>query len=139
MAIETMVNKTNKYIGYKLFKVKASRPGEIFPLYVNADKPTPIGIWIEAECGERKENGKVKSKLGDLAFRPGCHLSDYPYCQHIGQKGESGNIEFTYPDVIWCEVEYSHIVDYQIAANQNGINKKGIEAKNCKQHENVVP
>ena len=50
--------KTNKYIGYKLFKVKASRPGEIFPLYVNADKPTPIGVWVDAD-------GIVRSGQGD--------------------------------------------------------------------------
>lgn len=118
--------KENKYIGYKLFKVKASRKGEIFPLYVNADKPTPIGVWIDAECGERKENGKVKSKLGDLAFRPGWHLSDYPLATHIGVKDENGNVKYIKPDTVWCEVEYSHKVDYQIAANQNGINAKGI-------------
>ena len=82
--MNTVLNENKKYIGYKLFKVKASRPGEIFPLYVNADKSAPIGVWIDAECGERKENGKVKSKLGDLAFRPGWHLSDYPLATHIG-------------------------------------------------------
>ena len=124
--MNTVINENKKYIGYKLFKVKVSRPGEIFPLYVNADKPTPIGIWIDAECGERKENGKVKSKLGDLAFRPGWHLSDYPLATHIGVKDENGNVAYIKPDTVWCEVEYSHKVDYQIAANQNGINAKGI-------------
>ena len=121
-----VMNESKKYIGYKLFKVKASRPGEIFPLYVNADKPTPIGVWIDAECGERKENGKVKSKLGDLAFRPGWHLSDYPLATHIGVKDESGKVAYIKPDTVWCEVEYSHKVDYQKMANQNGTNDKGI-------------
>lgn len=117
---------TTKHIGYKLFKVKASKPRELFPLYVNADKPTPIGVWIDAECGERRENGKVKSKLGDLMFRPGWHLSDYPLATHIGVKGEDGKVKYIKPDTVWCEVEYSHKINYQKMANENGINKKGI-------------
>ena len=66
----------NTKIAYKLFRVKKSEPGKIFPLYVLADKETPMGIWLEAESGIRTEDGKVKSKLGKLAYRPGWHLSD---------------------------------------------------------------
>lgn len=121
-----IINENKKYIGYKLFKVKSSRKGEIFPLYVNADKPTPIGVWIDAECGELKENGKVKSRLGDLCFRPGWHLSDYPLATHIGVKDKSGKVAYIKPDTVWCEVEYSHKINYQMLANQNGTNKKGI-------------
>ena len=56
------------------------------------DRPTPIGKWVKAECGERVGN-KVKSKLGLLAFRPAWHLCDIPLAVHIGVKGDSGNIE----------------------------------------------
>lgn len=118
--------QTKKNIGYKLFKVKKSRPGEVFPLYVNADKPTPIGEWVSAECGEKKENGKVKSKLGDLCFRPGWHLSDYPLATHIGVKDEYGNVKYIKPDTVWCEVEYSDNINYQEQANKNGLNKNNI-------------
>lgn len=114
-------------IAYKLFRVKKSEPGKIFPLFVDADNETPIGVWVDAKCGERRENGKVKSKLGDLCYRPGYHLSaDMPYVSHIGVKGASGEIEFLNPNHVWCEVEYSTDVNYQEVANFNGRNKKGI-------------
>lgn len=53
-------------IGYKLFRTKN---GKLYPLYVLANKETPVGEWIEAECGEMSENRKVKSRLGELAYR----------------------------------------------------------------------
>lgn len=109
---------------YKLLRIK--KDGKLYPLYVNTETSTPIGKWIEAECGELKSNGKVKSKLGDLAFRPGFHLSNLPYAPHIGRKGESGNIEFMNEDHVWCECEYITDVDYQSLVNENGRNKKGI-------------
>lgn len=74
-------------IGYKLFRVSKKYPGKLFPLYVNANTNIPIGEWISAEPGERLENGKVKSKLGPLRYRPGFHINDVaPYVSHIGQK-----------------------------------------------------
>ena len=112
---------------YKLFRIKKSEPGKIFPLFVDADNETPIGEWVEAKCGERTDKGKVKSKLGPLCYRPGWHLSaDMPHVVHIGVKGSSGEIEFLNPDHVWCEVEYSTDINYQEEANMNGMNKKGI-------------
>lgn len=61
--------------GYKLFRVLKTQPGKIFPLYVNASESIPIGKWIKAEYGEINEDGKVKSKLGPLRFRPGFILT----------------------------------------------------------------
>lgn len=120
------MNRTSA-IGYKLLKVKKSRPGELFPLYVNADKPIPMNEWIEAECGEILPNGKVKAKLGNgLAVRPGFHINDgVPYVSHIGKKDENGNIAYLPEDLVWCEVEYPTNIDYQPKANLNGTNKKG--------------
>lgn len=65
-------------IAYKLFKVKKKYPGQLFPLYVMANEPVPIGVWLPAKEGPRNKDGKVASKLGPLAFRPGWHLSDIP-------------------------------------------------------------
>ena len=48
-------------LGYKLFRI---RNGLLYPLYVKANVPIPMNKWIEAECGERLENGKVKAKIG---------------------------------------------------------------------------
>lgn len=71
-------------IGYKLFRVSKKYPGKLFPLYVNANTNIPIGEWISAEPGERLENGKVKSKLGPLRYRPGFHIMECSsVCLHI--------------------------------------------------------
>ena len=111
--------------GYKLFRVSRQNKGKLYPLFVNANKEVPIGIWVDAECGERKENGKVKSKLGDLKFRSGWHLCADPLCTHIGIKGKSGNIEFLNPQYVWCECEFSSDINYQSIVNELGRNKNG--------------
>lgn len=106
-------------IGYKLFRVKRSAPGQLFPLYVLSERPVPIGVWLPAQEGPRKENGKVRSRIGDLAFRPGWHLSDIPLAIHIGIK-EDGTIRYMHDDEVWCECEYSDAVDYQPVADAQG-------------------
>ena len=107
-------------IGYKLFRVKKSTPGKLFPLYVLAEKPVEIGVWLPAEEGPRKENGKVRSKIGDLAFRPGWHLSEIPLAIHIGIK-EDGVIKYMHDDEVWCECEFTDEVDYQPDADARGM------------------
>lgn len=106
---------------YKLFKTKNNK---LYPLYILTNKEVPIGKWIEAESGELLENGKVKSKLGQLCYRPGWHLADIPYAAHIGTRNENGEL-LQKSDTVWCEVEYSDNIDYQPIANQNGMNKEG--------------
>lgn len=105
---------------YKLFRVSKSHKGCIFPLYVDADEPTPIGTWVSAKCGTQTANGKVKSRLGELCYRPAWHLSDYPLATHIGVKGTSGRIEMMKPDTVWCICEYSDQISYQAEADRNG-------------------
>ena len=106
-------------IGYKLFRVKRSAPGQLFPLYVLSDQPVPIGVWLPAQEGPRKENGKVRSRIGDLAFRPGWHLSDIPLAIHIGIM-EDGVIRYMHDDEVWCECVYVDCHDYQEEADKNG-------------------
>ena len=106
-------------VAYKLFTVNKKNKGKLFPLYINTDVSTPIGEWVEAESGPLVD-GKVKSKLGLLCYRPGWHLSDIPIATHMGVKDESGRITYMRPDVVWCECEYSDEVSYQEAANKNG-------------------
>lgn len=106
-------------IAYKLFTITKKQKGKLFPLYINTNKPTPIGKWIEAETGERV-NDKVKSKLGLLCYRPGWHLSDLPIAKHIGVKNDNGEIAFMKYNTVWCECEYSDDIDYQNEANENG-------------------
>ena len=111
---------------YKLFRVSKKNKGCLYPLFVNANKVIPIGEWIEAECGEKDCNGKVKSRLGSLCFRPGWHLSDIPYAPHIGKKGDSGNIEYMNENYVWCACVYSDNNNYQDVVNRIGLNKKGV-------------
>lgn len=112
-------------IGYKLFRISKRYPGKLFPLYVNANIEIPIGEWIKATPGEILENGKVKSRLGPLRFRPGFHINDIaPYVSHIGQK-VNGKITYMKPDTIWAEVEYCTDINYDKKAKLNGINISG--------------
>lgn len=111
-----------------MFKIKKNRPGELFPLFVNTHKATPLNQWIDAECGEKIEN-KVKSTLGPLAFRPAWHLTDIPLAIHIGIKGNSGKIEYMHPEHVWCEVSYNDKVNYQSLANQQGMNNGKFNSK----------
>ena len=89
-------------IAYKQFRIDKS--GNLHPLFVFANETIPIGEWIKAKEGPRTENGKVKSKLGPLAYRPGWHLSEAPYAPHIGVK-ENGKIKYMKPDTVWAECE----------------------------------
>lgn len=108
---------------YKLFRVNKKYPGQLFPLYVNADEPVPMNVWVEAKSGE-KIGEKVKSRLGPLAYRPGWHSSDYPLATHIGVKDENGVIKYMHKDEVWCACEYSDNIDYQEQANENGHGSK---------------
>ena len=101
---------------YKLLRVKN---GKLYPLYVFPDEETPIGIWLKAKEGNRTKKGKVKSRLGELAFRPGWHLSSLPKATHIGVK-EDGEIRYMHPDTVWCECRYHDCVSYQAEADANG-------------------
>ena len=94
---------------YKLLRIDR-KTGKLYPLFVGAKEETPIGVWLDADEGEMttdKKTGtqKVKSKLGNLAYRPGWHLGDIPLATHIGVKGDSGKIEFMNPDHVWAEVD----------------------------------
>lgn len=116
---------------YKLFRVSKKHKGKLFPLFVDSSNDVPLNTWLEAKEGEKNENGKVKSKLGPLAFRPGWHLSDIPLAIHIGVKGDSGKIEYMNSQYVWCECEYDDTVDYQQIANERGTKNGKIVHKNA--------
>ena len=101
--------------GYKLFRMKG---GKLYPLFVLANEPLPIGKWLEARTGNRTENGKVESKLGELAFRPGWHVNDLPYVEHIYSMHDGR--KHAKDGCVWCEVEYSTEVDYSEEAKAAG-------------------
>ncbi len=88
---------------YKLFRVKN---GELYPLYVEADKKIEAGKWIMADVGELVDETHVKAKGcgGKLALRPGFHSTSVPFTDWIGKRGEDGSL-MQRPDTVWCECE----------------------------------
>ena len=112
-------------IGYKLLRINKTEPGKLYPLYVLATEETPVGKWLEAKDGPFSKNGKVKSRLGELAYRPGWHINDkVPYVEHIYSMHNGRR--YLRDDCVWCEVEYNDNISYQNQANEAGRNKKGI-------------
>lgn len=109
----------------KAYKLLRMDRGKLYPLYVLSNKEVPVGVWLDAKEGDRLTNGKVKSKLGPLQFRPGWHLSDIPLAVHIGIK-EDGMIKYMHDDEVWCECEYSDEIDYQSEVKKNGKGKKAM-------------
>ena len=108
---------------YKLFRYKG---GRLYPLYVFANQEIHVGAYLVAEEGERTADGKVKSKLGKLAYRPGWHLTEFPLANHIGKKGSDGKL-YQAPDTVWCEVEYEDAHDY----NEEAQKKSKIARNQC--------
>lgn len=109
---------------YKLFRAKE---GKLYPLFVHHNKELPVNVWINAEEGVKtliNNNIKVKSKLGNLAFRPGFHSGDLPIATHIGIK-ENQKVKYRRYNEVWCEVEISDKINYQKEAYKNGLKKSG--------------
>ena len=103
-------------IGYKLFRYVK---GNLYPLYVLANNPIPIGVWLDAEEGPRDAKGKVKSRLGSLAYRPGWHLNDdAPYVEHIYTI--HNGVKYQKDGTVWAAVEYHTDKCYADDANEAG-------------------
>jgi hypothetical protein len=116
----------NTVKAYKLFRVHKDHPGKLFPLFVDANTPVEMNKWVDAKEGDMKD-GKVKSKIGALAYRPGWHAGDLPMATHIGEKSDPS---VTAPDRrpanhAWAEVEMPDDVDWQAEATRRGTNAQG--------------
>lgn len=115
---------------WKLFSTKPGQLGKVFPLFVGATDALPKGVWLDAQEGPeavptKTGRRKVKSKLGNLAFRPGWHAGDVPLATHIGVKDADGNITARRANEVWAEVEVAADRDYQPEADANGRTVKG--------------
>ena len=127
---------------YKLFRVDPRRPGELFPLFVRANEAVPIGEWLDADTGELTAAGKVKSKLGPVAFRPGWHGGDLPVAKHIGEKSQQA---LSAPDRraanhVWAEVEFAADRDWQAEANRRAkVGKNGQPVAATAQISDQIP
>ena len=119
----------NTVKAYKLFRVHKDHPGKLFPLFVDANTPVEMNKWVDAKEGDMKD-GKVKSKIGALAYRPGWHAGDLPIATHIGVQSDPKNMKNMPPDRrpanhAWAEVEMPDDVDWQAEATRRGTNAQG--------------
>ena len=119
---------------YKLFRTDPKQPSKLFPLFVDAKTPVETGTWVNAKAGDLGGKGKVKSKIGPLAYRPGWHAGDLPIATHIGGKvdpktGKRVVDRKFQPNVreenqVWAEVEMADDVDWQSVANSRAVMTK---------------
>ena len=125
---------------YKLFRIKGGDTSKLYPLFVNANTPVETGQWIAAEVGPLTDKGKVKSKIGQLAFRPGWHAGDLPQATHIGEGGTPGKPEFRPKDQVWAEVEFPADINWQEEANKRAKrNKQGEIIARTAQITDTIP
>jgi hypothetical protein len=85
---------------YKLFKQKG---GQLYPLFIGKNTPTPIGQWIPAT--------HIPTK--GFAERPGWHAGVLPMAPHLRTKANK-----IASDRVWAEVEIPADVDWQDRADQ---------------------
>ena len=134
LEIESTPIKTVK--AYKLFRTNKNSD-ELYPLFVHANKGVPQNKWVKAETGEKstKSDKHVKSKLGDLAYRPGWHSGDAPTAQHIGGKTTKDlkKPDYRPANQVWAEVDVADDIDWQSEAVRRAKVKKDgtIEAKSA--------
>lgn len=117
---------------YKQFRI--DKHGNLHPLFVSTTDIIPVGKWLVSKEGQRTATGKVASKLGPLAYRPGWHLSEAPYAPHIGIK-ENGKVKYQRPDTIWAECEVADEINWTPEAKANGMRGKKFDSrKACLDH-----
>ncbi len=87
---------------YKLFGTRKSQPGKIFPLFIGAKVPTPMGEWIQAK--------NIPTK--GFSNRPGWHVGMAPRADHLLTKEGK-----TAEGRVWAEAEIPADVDWQTRAD----------------------
>lgn len=140
--------------GFKVFVVK---DGKLFPpMVANPEgEGTPVGVWLDADVGglsydkdgnvKLNNRGRFKVKAGgkgtqgsggDLAFRPGWHLGEYPDASQFGReneehlvpnkKGEMVPSKELFPyNFVWARCEVAADENYQLDAMSFGVNENG--------------
>ena len=93
---------------YKLFATKKNRPGELFPLFIDAKEAVPVGEWIPAKAVPTK----------GFAPRPGWHAGEIPSAPHLRSKITGQRAE----NRVWAEVQMPNDVNWQAEADNR---KKG--------------
>ena len=89
-------------ITYKMFRLKK---GKLYPLYVEADREMPQGVWLNAHIGELADETHVKARaLSKLSLRPGFHSTKIPFTDWIGKRQPDGTLAQR-KNMVWCECE----------------------------------
>ena len=80
--------------------------GKFFPLFVNANKEMPMGVWMNAEVGELVDETHVKARGcgGKVSLYPGFHLTSVPWAGWIGKRMSDGTLAQR-KDTVWVECE----------------------------------
>ena len=144
----------NTIEGYKVFIVK---DGKLYPpMVANPEgEGTPVGVWLDADVGglsydesgnvQLNNRGRFKVKAGgkgtqggggELAFRPGWHLGEYPDASQFGREnaeklvpnkdGKMVHPKELFPyNFVWAKCEVAADNDYQLDAMSFGVNENG--------------
>ena len=88
---------------YKLLRI-LKIDGKLHPLFINKSVPTPIGVWMDAECHPTK----------GFAIRCGWHCCFIPLAPHL--KTELSNGEKR----VWVECEVEDWESYDRPESQGG-------------------
>ena len=87
---------------YKL--VRKKKDGLLYPLFINKKVPTPIGVWLQAQCYPTK----------GFAVRCGWHCCFKPYAPHLKRNLASGE------NRVWIECEVEDFTSYDRPESQGG-------------------
>ena len=72
------MSNVNPSVAYKLLRLGAD--GAIYPLFIDKHTPTPVGVWMPAECHPTK----------GFAVRQGWHCCFRPIAPHLKEVLASG-------------------------------------------------
>ena len=89
-------------IVYKLFRL--GRDGLIYPLFINRNTPTPMNVWIDAECFPTK----------GFAVRKGWHCCFEMNAPHLKKNLASGERR------VWAKCEVTDYDTYDRPESQGG-------------------
>ena len=89
-------------IAYKLMRVK--KDGGIYPLFINKTIPTPIGVWLKAECCPTK----------GFAVRQGWHCCFEMNAPHLKMELANGEKR------VWVKCEVKDYETYNRPESQGG-------------------
>lgn len=85
---------------YKM--VRKLSDGKLYPLFITKTIPTPMGIWLEAECHPTK----------GFAIRKGWHCCFKPIAPHLKERLANGEQR------VWVEVEVEDFTTYKRPESQ---------------------